>query len=416
MGLAMDDCIVVGAGPAGLAAAGRLQEAGLAVTVLEARDRAGGRAHTAEIAGQRIDLGAHWFELPYQRAARLPLAALTRGRTRGTGDVVLTGSSWHEQRAFWADWNRIEGLLSDTHAGASDLSVAEVVERYWAGRDQRWRDTLDFHLALECGAPLAHVSARDFAEHADTDYYFVNGGLGALIAGRAGGLAVRYEAAATRITDTGAGIVVETGQGAFEAARAIVAVPMRCLAEGAVTFAPELPPVMAAAIRGFRRSYYERALIHWPKSPLHREGPDRLHIFPGDRLENAEILACVDGSDLHYLEMGGNLGARWEAAPDAVAWRRDFAAAFLRGLYGEAARGVDIVHMTDWGGDRYSRSSWALCAPGHQAIRQIVHDWPNPRLQFAGEGTSRDYWGTVTGAWLEGLRVADAMIAAQTGA
>jgi monoamine oxidase len=52
------DVCVVGAGFAGLAAARRLNQAGLSVVVLEARDRVGGRAHTETLSdGITIDHG-----------------------------------------------------------------------------------------------------------------------------------------------------------------------------------------------------------------------------------------------------------------------------------------------------------------------------------------------------------------------
>ena len=56
----MPDVIVIGAGVSGLLAAARLQAAGRAVLVLEARDRIGGRTHSIDAAGGRIDLGASW--------------------------------------------------------------------------------------------------------------------------------------------------------------------------------------------------------------------------------------------------------------------------------------------------------------------------------------------------------------------
>jgi len=53
--------IVVGAGVAGLAAARELRGKDVAVTVLEARDRIGGRICTERVAGEVVDLGATWI-------------------------------------------------------------------------------------------------------------------------------------------------------------------------------------------------------------------------------------------------------------------------------------------------------------------------------------------------------------------
>ncbi len=89
---AVTDVIVIGAGPAGLAAAHHLIEGGLNVTVLEAAEKAGGRMATDVVDGFRLDRGPHLlntsdpelYRLPGLRA--LPLAPLAPGiRIRAAG-------------------------------------------------------------------------------------------------------------------------------------------------------------------------------------------------------------------------------------------------------------------------------------------------------------------------------------------
>src|SRR6476646_8678663 len=56
------DIAIIGAGAAGLGAARALENSGLSVIVLEARDRVGGRAHTVQAApGVIFDLGCGWL-------------------------------------------------------------------------------------------------------------------------------------------------------------------------------------------------------------------------------------------------------------------------------------------------------------------------------------------------------------------
>src|SRR3982751_3522370 len=66
-------CVVIGAGFAGLAAAYKLKNAGWNVTVLEARDRIGGRVFSHKFAGNDLvcELGAEWVGESHERIKAL---------------------------------------------------------------------------------------------------------------------------------------------------------------------------------------------------------------------------------------------------------------------------------------------------------------------------------------------------------
>src|ERR1700686_3958729 len=72
------DVIVIGAGAAGLGAARRLAAAGIAVRVVEARNRLGGRAWTAhDPSGLPIEPGGAWLLAPDK--TELPTIAVQSG-------------------------------------------------------------------------------------------------------------------------------------------------------------------------------------------------------------------------------------------------------------------------------------------------------------------------------------------------
>lgn len=88
---ARDRVVVVGAGLAGLAAAGHLVREGLDVTVLEARDRVGGRVEGGFLAdGTPVELGGQWIgptqNRMYQLVAELGLETF---ETHNTGDMII---------------------------------------------------------------------------------------------------------------------------------------------------------------------------------------------------------------------------------------------------------------------------------------------------------------------------------------
>jgi phytoene dehydrogenase-like protein len=85
------DCVIVGAGLAGLACAGELVRRGRRVTVLEAADRVGGRVATDTVEGFRIDRGFQVYNDAYPEGLRqLDLESLALGRFE-PGALIASG-------------------------------------------------------------------------------------------------------------------------------------------------------------------------------------------------------------------------------------------------------------------------------------------------------------------------------------
>ncbi len=400
------DVAIVGAGSAGIAAARRLLAAGLTVTVLEARERIGGRTLTRRFKGHPLDLGAHWLHAgPIN-----PLVKLGRERREPLRRAPVDGHVFVRGR----QGNRAESAALDRAFAMADRAMTQGAK---AREDQPAAKALPpmgpqggrvaaIH-GLVSGRPLDEVSLHDFPSMEYADNLFIAGGLGAYVSRLARHLPVRLGTAVRSIDWSGQGVRVGSTAGTLHAKAVIVTTPMAVLQQDTIRFAPALPKAIHEAIHGFTQGVYEHVVLHWPDSPF--RGADRHASHTGTNRQPPGLLTCIDGTPLHFFELDQPIASGFDRRDQHAPYR--YARAVLAEHFGhKAIRNLTALHSTAWRNDPWSRASWAVVPPGRYAVRDILKAPVAERIWFAGEALSRAQWGTAGGAWEEGERAAGEII------
>lgn len=407
MALGPFEVIVVGAGAAGLAAGERLVSAGLGATILEARDRVGGRAHTWGDAGFPLDLGCGWLHSadrnPWTRIARDAGFTIDETRPLWGRQSHDLGFSAEDQAAFEEAHERFEARIAAVGPAEPDRAAAELLEP-----GGRWNGLLDAISTYVNGVELHKASVHDANLYADSGVNWrVVEGYGAAIAAFGKDLPVRLGCAVRVIDHAGSRLAVETSLGTISADAVIVTVPTSILASEKIRFHPELPDKVEAAAK--------LPLGVADKVVLAIDTPEMLpvdgHVFGRtDRAATGSYHLRPFGRPLVEGFFGGGLARDLEnAGPDAFF---AFAVDELSGLFGrDLAARLRPVTATRWALDPYALGSYSHALPGFTEARKVLAEPVEGRIFFAGEACSRHDFSTAHGAYATGIAAAEQVIA-----
>ncbi len=418
----MPSAIVIGAGMAGLTAGSRLVSAGWEVVVLEARDRIGGRTHTVDVAGARVDLGGSWIHGPFENPLideieRAGLPHFNDGSWGSGMAVFIAGRGWAHQAetasvvAVTADFDYSEAAAAI--GATSDLATATdwyLTDRRIEGAEA---ELLSFRLnwmegALNVGGLPDTISLGGNARYVlrSGGNRRIVGGYGRLVDWLAAGLTIRTGSRVESVTESGTGVRVGLADGVETADAVVVAVPLGVLTSADLdipALAERGAALSAAAMGGLEKVVLVFEQRFWP-APIRR----LTYVSPQRRFP-----AWVDVSDPEgrpALVAFHNPAAVIGGLPSDPHDRMAEAMKVLRTMLPDAPDPLDW-RSTDWRNDPFALGSYSYPLGGHDPHAcDALSDPVSNRIVLAGEHTRPDSFGTVHGAHLSGLDAAGRLI------
>jgi monoamine oxidase len=406
--------VIVGGGIAGLAAASQLLQRGCQVTVLEAKDRLGGRIHTIRHGRIPIELGAEFI---HGRNPALLQAIKSAGLT--TLKMPDKFQVWQKDGFSQVDvWTRLETLISKVNFRTPDCSFEKFLQRQKLdpSSSKLAKTFAEGFNAARVDRISAHSirRAQDAAQKMQGDWQGrVKQGYGALIEFyeqqivKLGGRIIKR--AETRLIKWKPGLVrVEWQRGSrkasMEADSAVLTMPLGAWKAGSIRFEPRLK-LKAQAIQElefgdvlkpvllFKRRWWDEkanAIMQAPEEPL--------PVWWAD--PRGPVLTAWAG--------GSKCDALRSLSPARLA---TLCLRVLAKLFDERANRLrkELVrmHCHRWEDDAHVRGAYSYIPVNGLELPKILAEPIADTLFFAGEATALDaQMGTVFGALESGLRAA----------
>jgi monoamine oxidase len=429
--------VIIGAGLAGLAAAHELARGGADVTVLEARNRVGGRviSFTDLVSGAAMEGGAELIGSNHpiwQRyARRFTLAFIDITEEDAEAPIVLAGRrlTASESERLWEEMSealhRLDGdaaSLPDAYA-AWDAPGAPAFDRRslaeWIARldvSDFCKRGIDAQMVADNGVAsdwqsylgnLAMIKGGGVDKYwTETEVFRCAGGsdrLAKALADAVGGARIHLRHPVSAIAVSERGVTVTTGATKHEADYAVLAVPP--LTWNRIAFSPRLH-VAGTPQMGSNVKFLMRVRDHyWKRAGL---APDSLSDGPVHVTWHTTQHQQVSGAGVVAFS-GGPAADACRAWPAAERTERYLSA--LAPIYRSLRASFERARFMDWPSDPLVKGSYSFPAPGEVTtlgpqLQQPLAD----RVFLAGEHTCYAFVGYMEGALQSGARAAKRII------
>jgi monoamine oxidase len=433
--------LILGAGASGLAAARDLSRAGWSVTVLEARDRIGGRIFTlSELDSPApIELGAEFIHGKSPALWEIAKAAHLKIHEVSDHHWFFDNGKISRSRDFWRN---VQGLMNKMKSSDADQSFRRFLDTVPDSADsRRAKDMASRHVEGFHAANINRIGIRglikanEAAESIDGNrsFRFQNGYDSLVQALRAEaesyGATFHLNTTVTAIHWQGMQVkVITSGADVYEASAALITLPLGILQsrqdDGGIQFAPELPAAKQSAIEQlavgnvikinlmFRERFWEGAKVwdehgaavsfrdagffHRPDAPI----PTWWTQLP---LRAPLLVGWAGGPAADHLR---NEGALVDQAVTSLSLILNISAA-------EIQTQLEASYVHDWHDDPFSRGAYSYVPVDGLEAQQVLSQPLDHKMFFAGEATCTGHVGTVHGAIQSGQRAAREVLSAE---
>jgi monoamine oxidase len=444
------DCIVVGAGLAGLIAARNLHRKGHDVLVIEAQDRFGGRMFGRHLpSGQWIDRGGQWVGPTQDRFLALlneygirrfpsPSEGLKvliydgkryefNGFFQGFPEGDAPGISEAEWQDAMAAWQRFEALARAFPPGhprpdGQNRELDRKTFAQWIDENTRtafghWYFAYMVRAVGHLGpaephqVSLLHVlwgqNCAPQSEHPEAE--LLHGGAGQIpgkIVAELGDR-VRLGEPALRLSQDSSGVEIETPHGHYAAQFAVVAMPPHLA--GRILYKPPMPPLREQLTQRVPMGCCAKVLISYERPFWREKGLAGIGLGNGQWIE-----LCADSSD---PETGVGVLATFVGGDRYGAWRpmteddrRQAVLADLALFFGEEALSPASYEEADWPGEPWVGGAYAaFMPPGVWTGLGDALTAPVGRVHWAGTEMAARWPGFFDGAVRTGEAAAEAI-------
>nr|XP_055246658.1 lysine-specific histone demethylase 2 isoform X7 [Gorilla gorilla gorilla] len=437
--------IIIGAGPAGLAAARQLHNFGIKVTVLEAKDRIGGRVwDDKSFKGVTVGRGAQIVNGCINNPVALMCEQLgiSMHKFGERCDLIqeggrITDPTIDKRMDFHfnalldvvSEWRKDKTQLQDVPLGEK---IEEIYKAFIKESGIQFSElegqVLQFHLSnLEyaCGSNLHQVSARSwdhnefFAQFAG-DHTLLTPGYSVIIEKLAEGLDIRLKSPQVQCIDySGDEVQVTTTDGTgYSAQKVLVTVPLALLQKGAIQFNPPLSEKKMKAINSLGAGIIEKIALQFPYRfwDSKVQGADFFgHVPPSASKRGLfAVFYDMDPQKKHSVLMSviaGEAVASVRTLDDKQVLQQCMAT--LRELFKEQEVPDPTKYfVTRWSTDPWIQMAYSFVKTGGSGeAYDIIAEDIQGTVFFAGEATNRHFPQTVTGAYLSGVREASKIAA-----